>query len=398
MNHLHLAEIFNDGYDLFCRRYGSSPGNHKVVRAITSCRSELLGGHQYECPDCHAQVTLYNSCGNRHCPQCQTLARGDWVEARLNELLPVPYFHAVFTIPAELNQFALRNKKAFYAIMFRSVNETMRQLAATSRFLGAFIGFIAVLHTWGQNLMDHPHIHCIVPAGGLSRDGTKWISCKGFFLFPFAVMRTLFRAKVLDYVKQGLSNGSITLSGNLAVYEDKSRLSALLRKLYKVQWVIFVKQPFAGPKRVVEYLGNYTHRVAIAESRLVNHGRETVSFSYKDYADDARKKIMTLNTVEFIRRFLLHVLPAGFMRIRHYGFLSNSSRREGLLRCEKIFASMRRAREKNQQKEKQPWYLRIKERTGVHPLLCKICGKAVMVITGLIDPVATGRLPRFAGP
>jgi hypothetical protein len=217
-------------------------------------------------------------------------------------------------------------------------------------------------------------------------------------VIPFAVMRTLFRAKVLDYFKQGLSNGTVTLSGNLAVYEDKSRLDALLGKLYKVKWVIFVKQPFAGPKRVIEYLGNYTHRVAIAESRLVNHGGEVVSFSYKDYADDGRKKIMTLNAVEFIRRFLLHVLPSGFMRIRHYGFLSNSSRRQGLLRCEKIFASMRREREKNQQKEKQPWYLRIKERTGIHPLLCKICGKAVMVLTSLIDPVATGGLPRFAGP
>jgi hypothetical protein len=388
MSDIHLSEIFSSAYDRFCDQYGGSADNHKVVRAITSCRTEILGGHTYECPDCHAHVSLYNSCGNRHCPKCQALARRDWVETRKNELLPVPYFHVVFTIPFELNPFALRNKKTFYSIMFRSLNETMQQLGKNSRFLGASIGFIAVLHTWGQNLMDHPHIHCIVPAGGLSRDGNRWIGCKDFFLFPFKTMRILFRAKVLDYFKRGLDDGSIKLCGNLEEYADAVRLKTLLNKLYKVNWVIFARQTFASPLRVIEYLGNYTHRVALAESRLVKHDLSTVSFTYKDYADDGRKKCMTLDTVEFIRRFLLHVLPSGFMRIRNYGFLSNSGRKKGLQRCADIFVAFRQKRDAAKSKVQQPWNSRVKEQTGFDPLLCKKCGKAVMVLIAEIAPVS----------
>jgi hypothetical protein len=312
--------------------------------------------------------------------------------SRQNDLLPVPYFHVVFTIPAELNPFALRNKKAFYAIMFRSLGETLRQLGNTSRFLGASIGFIAVLHTWGQNLMDHPHIHCIVPAGGLSRDGRQWLSCKGSFLFPFDVMKKLFRAKVLDYFKQGLDDGSISLCGNLQEYvTDPPRLKDLLNRMYKTKWVIFAKQSFASPLRVIGYLGNYTHRVAIAESRLCCHDRasSTVSFTYKDYADNCRKKHLRLDTAEFIRRFLLHVLPSGFMRIRHYGFLSNSSRKKGLEQCANIFASLKKKRKKieKQKQIKQPWNERVKEQTGFDPLLCKKCGKAVMRLVAEVLPV-----------
>lgn len=399
MSDIHLSQIVRAGYGSFCNQFGSSPGNHKVIRAITSCRTEILGGHKYECPDCHEQVSLYNSCGNRHCPKCQGLARRDWVQARENDLLPVPYFHVVFTIPAELNPFALRNKKAFYAIMFRGVSETLQQLGNTSRFLGASIGFIAVLHTWGQNLMDHPHIHCIVPAGGLSRDGRQWLSCKGLFLFPFDVMKKLFRAKVLDYFKQGLDDGSISLCGTLQEYAtEPTRLKVLLNRMYKTKWVIFAKQSFASPLRVIEYLGNYTHRVAIAESRLVRHDGSRVSFTYKDYADNCRKKLMALDTTEFIRRFLLHVLPSGFMRIRHYGFLSNSSRKKGLERCAEIFTSLREKRKKTEthRHNKQPWHERVKEQTGFDPLLCKKCGKAVMVLIAEILPIQ-GRVIAFPG-
>lgn len=387
MSDIHLSEIILSGYDSFCKQYGSSAGNHKVVRAITSCRTEILGGHKYECPNCHTQLSLYNSCGNRHCPKCQALARHDWVEARKDELLPVPYFHVVFTIPSELNPFALRNKKTFYSIMFKSLNETMQQLGKNSRFLGASIGYIAVLHTWGQNLMDHPHIHCIVPAGGLSRDGKKWLSCKNFFLFPFEAMRILFRAKVLDYFKKGLKDGSIKLCGNLEEYADAAKLKTLLSKMYKLKWVIFVRQTFASPLRVIEYLGNYTHRVALAESRLVYQDQSTVSFMYKDYADEGRKKCMTLKSVEFIRRFLLHVLPTGFMRIRHYGFLSNSGRKKGLQRCADIFATLRKKRDDAKNKVKQPWNSRVKEQTGFDPLFCKKCGKAVMMLIAEIASV-----------
>jgi hypothetical protein len=396
MSGIYLSDILSKDYEQFCTHYGESVGQHKVARAITSCRTESLGGHTYACPDCSSEMTLYNSCGNRHCPKCQNLARKEWVQARIDELLPVPYFHAVFTIPAELNPFALRNKKAFYGIMFRSVKETLQELGVTSRLLGAYIGFISVLHTWGQNLMDHPHIHCIVPAGGLSKDKTKWIPCKGFFLFPFPVMRTLFRAKVLDYFKKGLADGSIGLHGTLSEFADKSKLQTLLGTLYRKKWVIFAKQPFAGPQKVIEYLGNYTHRIAISESRIVSHGKDTVSFIYKDYADESKQKTMTLSTVEFIRRFFLHLLPSGFMRIRHYGFLSNSSRKKGLAQCAGIFSSVKKKQSKAPQK-KMAWYERVKERTGIDPLLCKVCGKARLSLVAIVQPVSGSNGFNFAG-
>lgn len=393
MNIIHLADVFTSGYKEYCDRFGHTGANDKVADAIMACRTEMLGGHRYECPDCKAELVLHNSCSNRHCPRCQSLARRDWVDARTHDLLPVPYFHAVFTIPGELNPFALRNKKAFYSLMFRAVNETLQELADTSRFLGASIGFIAVLHTWGQNLMDHPHIHCIVPAGGLSRDGKRWVSCKDQFLFPFPVMKKLFAGKVLAYFKEALNDGTMGLHGDLSVYSDKAKLEALLKKLYKTRWVIFVKQPFAGPARVVAYLGNYTHRVAISESRIEILTSSDVSFAYKDYADDCTKKVMTLKNTEFIRRFLLHVLPRGFMRIRHYGYLSNSNRKRKLLDVAAIFSSLQKRidESKLQRNEKLHWHERIMRQTGIHPLLCKHCRGAIMELVGIIEPVRVSR-------
>jgi hypothetical protein len=387
MSIVHLSEIFSDGYDQMCERYGHTPLNDKVAHAITSCRTELLGGHLYQCQSCQDIVPLYNSCNNRHCPQCQSLARQDWVEARECELLPVPYFHAVFTIPSELNPFVLRNKKTCYSILFRSVNETLQELGNTSKYLGASIGFIAVLHTWGQNLMDHPHIHCIVPAGGLSKSGKNWIACKNFFLFPFKVMKKLFSGKVLAYFKEALENGTITLSGSLEEYKNSSMLKRLFKMLYKKKWVIFVKQPFASPLRVIQYLGNYTHRIAISESRITSFKNGTVTFAWKDYADDSKEKQMPLDTVEFIRRFLLHVLPKGFMRIRHYGFLSNSNRIRNREQFETIFASLKQKKKQCPKKSGVPWNIRIKERTGKDPLCCKKCGKGSLMLIEILNPV-----------
>jgi len=387
MSHVTLRDIFTDKYNAYCKRFGTTKLNNKIADAICTCRTETMGGHLYQCPHCNDTVPLYNSCNNRHCPRCQSLARQEWVDARKEELLPVPYFHVVFTLPSELNPFALRNKKAFYSILFKAVNETMQQIAETSKYLGASIGFIAVLHTWGQNLMDHPHVHCIVPAGGLSRSGTKWIPSKDFFLFPFPVMRKLFRAKVLDYVKNGIADGSITLSGHLEYYTDKHNLKMLLNKLYKKKWVIFAKQPFASPLRVIQYLGNYTHRIAISESRLVNHTENAVCFRYKDYADDTKEKEMTLDTVEFIRRFLLHALPDRFMRIRHFGFLSNANRKRCRERFAQIFATLKLECTASREIKKIPWNQRILERTGTDPLLCKKCLQAVLVKTMILQPV-----------
>lgn len=250
----------------------------------------------------------------------------------------------------------------------------MQQIAQTSKYLGESIGFIAVLHTWGQNLMDNPHVHCIIPAGGLSRSGTTWIPCKDFFLFPFPVLRKLFRAKVLDYVKNGIADGSITLCGQLESYNDyKHKLKVLFDTLYKKKWVIFAKQPFASPLRVIQYLGNYTHRIAISESRLVNYTDTTVSFMYKDYADDDKQKVMTLDTTEFIRRFLFHALPDRFMRIRHFGFLSNANRKRSRERLARIFTAIKPGTTATMEIKKIPWNQRILESTGTDSLLCKKC-------------------------
>jgi len=378
-----IAGIFTDTFDQYIAAYCRQPLEHyKVAHCISSCRTSALGGHIYTCDTCGNSVPLYNSCSNRHCPQCQTLGRRRWIEARMDELLPVPYFHAVFTIPHELNPFALRNKKVFYAIMFRGVNETLRTLAQNSKWLGASIGVIAVLHTWGQNLMEHPHIHCIVPAGGLSRDTDAWIPCKHSFLFPFAAMKKLFMAKVLDYLRKAVDDGDITMAGLLECYTDTKAFRAFLSSLYKKKWVIYVKQPFAGPSAVIEYLGNYTHRTAISERRITGVSENTVSFRYKDYADEAKMKVLTLEKIEFIRRFLLHVLPSGFMRIRHYGFLSNARRAQGLKQCAQIFASLR-----EKKKEKKPWYVLLKEHYGIDPRLCKKCGNGIMRRGYFIEPV-----------
>jgi len=321
------------------------------------------------------------------------MARYEWVESRQQDLLPIPYFHAVFTIPSELNSFALRNKKAFYAILFRSVIETLQQ-CASPRFPGALIGFIAVLHTWGQNLVDHPHIHCIIPSGGLSRDGKRWLKGSKSYLFPFSAMRILFRAKVLDYFKQGLADGSIGLHGSLSEFENQLRMKDLLNRLYKKKWIIYAKSPFSGPENVVRYLGNYTHRIAISERRIIAADEQSVSFRYKDYADNEQVKIMTLDTVEFTRRFLLHVLPKGFMRIRHYGFLSNALRKKSMAHCSQIFKEFsEKQKERSVVKTNLPWHRRMELKTGVNPLLCKKCRVAVMVLRDIIPPVPS--LPRF---
>lgn len=391
MSNLTLSGVFANGFEEYLDRYGAvQKEQYHVAHCIAQCRTATLGGHIHTCDKCGESVPVYNSCSNRHCPHCQTLARQRWIDNRMEELLPVPYFHVVFTIPHELNPFALRNKQILYSILFRSLKETMLTLGENSKWLGASIGLIAVLHTWGQNLMDHPHIHCIVPAGGLSRDGKQWISCKDFFLFPFPAMKKLFMAKVLDYFKQAVNRGKIAFVGTICEYKDKKLFDTFVSMLYKKKWVIYVKQSFASPAAVVNYLGNYTHRTAISEKRLVKASPYEVTFSYKDYKDNACVKQMTLEPVEFIRRFMLHVLPKGFMRIRHYGFLSSCGRAKKLPQCAEIFSSLKHNLEKR--KEKKPWYVRFKELYGMDPRLCKKCGKGLMVKAEKIAPVRFVRL------
>ena len=372
-----IADIFRSHFDQDKKASGPLPlEHHKVAHAITTCRTELMGGHVWGCPQCDHEVTMYNSCRNRHCPRCQAFASAQWVQNRIDELLPVPYFHVVFTVPHQLNAFALRNKKVFYALFFRAVSQTLLELAQNPRRLGGLIGFIAILHTWGQNLMDHPHIHCVVPGGALSDDRRRWIGCSKDFLFPVPVIRALFKGKLLAGFQQALADGSMQLHGDLQQFTDKKLLGALLRQLYGMQWVVYVKPPFAGPEAVIKYLGNYTHRIAISDKRILAADENTVSFSYKDYADGARTKPMTLNALEFIRRFLLHVVPTGFMRIRHYGFLSNALQKNLLPLCMKLLGKVPLPKTV----ESKCWYDIIERLCGEDPRVCPHCRRARMLL------------------
>jgi len=305
----------------------------RVMRAIELCRTAALGGHVEQCDACAHRRVFYNSCRNRHCPKCQALARALWLEARKTDLLPVPYFHVVFTLPEPIAAIALQNKCVVYDILFRSTAATLRTIAADPRHLGAEIGFIAVLHTWGQTLQHHPHLHCIVPGGGLAPDGQRWVACRPGFFLPVRVLSSLFRRLFLESLDQAFQAGALIFRGSLIDLNNAKRFAEHLRAARGIDWVIYAKRPFGGPEQVLDYLGRYTHRVAIANSRLTQIGDSTVSFGWKDYRHHDRRKVMTLNAHEFIRRFLLHVLPDGFQRIRHYGLLGNRSRQAKLARC-----------------------------------------------------------------
>jgi hypothetical protein len=288
---IELADVFRVGFREYAAQHAPLPAQHyKVVNALLSCHTSLLGGHIYRCEECGHEKISYNSCRNRHCPSCQGTARAQWVDNRMKELLPVPYFHVVFTIPSELNPFALRNKKAFYNILFKAASETLLTLAEDPKYLGAAIGFFAILHTWGQNLLDHPHLHCVVPAGGLAADGSRWKKIPyGKFLFPVKVMSALFRGKFLDFFKAAVRDKEILFHGVLEKYQDHGEFRALLDTLYNNPWVVYAKPPFAGPNAVLKYLGHYTHRIAIANSRLVDITDTHVSFKWKDAVRSAAR-------------------------------------------------------------------------------------------------------------
>jgi hypothetical protein len=278
----------------------------------------------------------YNSCRDRHCPKCQTSRQVAWVESRLGRLLPVPYFHVVFTLPEQLHPLGLKNRRVLYDLLFRAASETLLELAADPRRLGAQIGFTAVLHTWGQNLLFHPHLHCVVTGGGLSRDGQHWVAGREDYFLPVRVLGQLFRGKFLAGLKAAYEAGQLALAGSVESLRDPAEFRQLLGTLYRQRWVVYAKPPFGGAEQVYRYLGRYTHRVAISNARLVALEHDRVTFRYKDYADGAREKRMTLDAEEFIRRFLLHVLPKGFVRIRHYGLLAGRNVDTKLTQCHRL--------------------------------------------------------------
>ena len=313
----------------------------RFLEAIPSLKSRTALTTVYaagleQCDDCGATRIAYNSCRNRHCPKCQGLARAKWLADRQAELLPVPYFHVVFTLPAPLGEIAFQNKAAVYAILFRAAAETLAIIAADPRHLGAQLGMTMVLHTWGQTLQHHPHVHCVVPGGGPSLDGTRWVACRPGFFLPVRVLSRLFRRLFLQELENAFGAGKLRFFTNLANLAEPQAFARRLRELQRLDWVVYAKPPFGGPEQVLAYLGRYTHRVAIANSRLLSLADGKIRFTWKDYRADGKTKVMTLDADEFIRRFLLHALPDGFHRIRHYGFLANGSRGDSLALCRRL--------------------------------------------------------------
>ncbi|MHB8280903.1 MAG: IS91 family transposase [Candidatus Humimicrobiaceae bacterium] len=330
-----LADIFMEfGYNY--RKNHNLPYCHqKVMRDIVSCRTSYFGGHMKKCTSCGYEHPCYNSCGNRHCPKCQTLAKVRWVKKREEELLGVDYFHNVFTLPHQINALARSNKRLIYDILFRSVSETLLQFGENE--LGGKVGFIAILHTWDQKLMEHIHLHCIIPAGAMSADKKRWISSPNKdFLFSVRALSRVFRGKFLDYLKKAYTQDGLGFAGKSLEYESKDGFKALIDSLYKEEWIVYSKKPFAGPKKVLDYLGRYTHRIAISNERIKSTRDGMVTFTYRDRKDGNRKKEATLSADEFIRRFLLHVLPSSYTRIRHFGFVSNRNRKENIACIRKL--------------------------------------------------------------
>ena len=307
-----------------------SRGQLKVMGAVHACRTAALGGHVERCGDCGHSRIAFNSCRNRHCPKCQAGAARDWLEARQVDLLPVGYFHVVFTLPQPIAGMAYQNKAVAYAMLFEAAAETVRTIAADPKHLGAEIGATMVLHSWGQTLTLHPHVHCIVPGGGLAPDASRWVACRPGFFLPVRVLSRLFRRLFLTKLAAAHQSGKLRFSGDLAGLCDATAFAGVLAPLRRTEWVVYAKRPFAGPGQVLAYLSRYTHRVAISNRRLLVLENGRVTFAWKDYANGAAPKRMTLDAGEFIRRFLLHVLPDGFQRIRHYGFLANGHRRAKL--------------------------------------------------------------------
>ena len=337
---LELADIFRRHGDAYRQAHEGHLGRveRRVMSAIELCRTAELGGHSEVCTSCGLIRCAYNSCRNRHCPKCQGQARADWLAARQAELLPVPYFHVVFTLPAPVAEIAFQNKATVYAILFRAAAETLRTIAADPKHLGAEIGIVAVLHTWGQNLHHHPHLHCVVPGGGPSLDGTRWIACRPGFFLPVRVLSRLFRRLFLESLRAAFVTDELGFFGELAELAEPAAFARRLAELRRIEWVVYAKPPFGGPEQVLAYLGRYTHRVAISNSRLVSLTDGRVGFRWKDYRHHSKSKVMTLHADEFIRRFLLHTLPDGFHRIRHYGLLANGHRAGKLALCRKLLA------------------------------------------------------------
>jgi hypothetical protein len=335
---LEVADVFRHFGPAFRDQHGASlsGARRRAMLAIETCRTAALGGHVERCDDCGHQRVAYNSCRHNACPKCQGLARAQWLEDRQAELLDVPYFHVVFTVPDVIATIAFQNQAVVYDILFQAASETLHKIAADPQHLGAEIGFLGVLHTWGQNLLHHPHIHFLVPGGGIAPDGERWIACRPGFFLPVTVLSQMFRGLFLHYLQKAFTAGKLNFFSAYRHLHEPAAFRRYLAPVWNTGWVVYAKRPFAGPAQVLDYVGRYTHRVAISNNRLVSMDNGKVSFRWKDYRDGDRQKTMTLDGGEFIRRFLIHVLPDGFHRIRYYGFLGNCHRARKLARCREL--------------------------------------------------------------
>jgi predicted Zn-ribbon and HTH transcriptional regulator len=339
---IEVADVIRQAWpSFFARKHPWFTWLHlKVIRAILRCRTMVLGAHVDACTQCGHRAISYNSCRNRHCPRCQTQARDRWIAARTQELLPVRYAHVVFTLHHAVVPLALQNKEAVYRLLLRASAETLLEVAKDPRHLGAEIGFFSILHTWNQQLQLHPHVHCVIPAGGLTAAHDRWVSAQPNFFLPVGVLGKVFRGKFVDGLRQLYARNRLVLEGRLAPLHNEKTFSELLRTVHGNRWVVYAKRPFGGAGHVVHYLGRYTHRVAISNHRLVSLGEEGVTFRWRDSGHGNKQRIMTVSAGEFLRRFLLHVLPPGFVRIRHFGLFAHRNRRELLPLCLQLLAAV----------------------------------------------------------
>ena len=384
--HLEVADIVRAAGARYRQTHAStlSRQQRRVLSALERCRTAALGGHVEACEQCDHHRIAYNSCRNRHCPKCQSLAKAQWLAARQADLLPVPYFHVVFTLPHELAPLAYHNPCVIYALLFRVAAATLHTLAADSHHLGAQLGFLAILHTWSQTLLFHPHLHCVVPGGGLALDGSRWIACRPGFFLPVRVLSRLFRRLFLAALQEAFAQQQLQFFADVAHLADPQAFAHYLLPLQQREWVVYAKAPFGGAAQVLDYLARYTHRVAISNARLVAMTPETVTFHYRDSRHHDKRKRMTLSHEEFLRRLLLHVLPAGFQRIRYYGFLSHGQRLKHLAHCRRLLGGVFTPM--------LPIVARLDYRThyaqltGRSLVRCPACGQGEMRFVALLPP------------
>jgi len=383
---LEVADVFRRYGDAYRQQHGASMSmaQRRVMTALEVCRTAALGGHLERCDQCGYERNAFNSCRDRHCPKCQCLARAQWIEDRQSELLECPYFHVVFTVPEQIAAITYQNKEAVYGILFQATADTLKTIAADPQHLGAEIGFFAVLHTWGQALQFHPHLHCVVPGGGLSPDGQRWISCRPNFFLSVRVLSSLFRRLFVEALQTAFDSGKLQFFHALEGLADRHAFGQLLERMKSSEWVVYAKRPFAGPPQVLDYVGRYTHRVAISNNRLLDIEDDHVTFQWKDYRDHDQVKTMTLSAHEFIRRFLLHVLPDGLQRIRYYGFLANRYRKAKLEQCRRLLGMPRPVDPSHSPTAEKDYRERYEELTGVSLHQCPQCKQGRMLVIEIL--------------